>query len=65
VGKAAGEELARQAEAAAKAKAQGWGNIIPPVVVQTTVDDYAVRNYKPPTIKVNAVIQGLYGKQVV
>lgn len=48
VGKAAGEELAKSAEAAAKAKAQGWGNTFPPVSFDTKVDDTAVRNYVPP-----------------
>jgi hypothetical protein len=55
-GKAQGKAMADQAEAAAKAKAQGWGGLVMPVRAQ--VDDSAVRNHRWPMgyVTVNARI---------
>lgn len=53
-GKAQGEAFAKEAEATAQAKAQGWGPLKMPV--KPEIDDYNVRNYRPPTVYIPGVI---------
>jgi hypothetical protein len=61
-GKAQGTAMAGEAERAAQAKAQGWGTLKMPVKAE--IDDWNVRNYKPPTVYIpGRVVVG--GKQVV
>lgn len=51
-GKKQGETFAAEAERAAQAKAQGWGDLVMPI----KPDDAQLRRYKPPTIYIPGVI---------